>query len=33
MVDCFLLVESQDGELLLVSGESEWWPLLADLAL
>ena len=26
MVDCFLLVESQYGELLLVSGESGWWP-------
>ena len=26
MVDCFLLVESQDGGLLLVSGESGRWP-------
>ena len=25
MVDCFLLGESQDGGLLLVSGESGWW--------
>ena len=25
MVDCFWLVDSRDGGLLLVSGESGWW--------